>query len=161
MPAETRRGDMIYRALGRTGETVSLVGLGGSPIGQAETRMGKALRDGYRQKVFLTDQDRRAHQREAAAKQIDESLKRLQTDHVDLLQYHEVIRRENPDRIFATGGAHEAFADARRCPARLSFRRGAASFERDGLYLLQLRPSSEAARAERRYRGADDEAVGR
>ncbi len=53
MPAETRRGDMIYRALGRTGETVSLVGLGGSPIGQAETRMGKALRDGYRQKVFL------------------------------------------------------------------------------------------------------------
>jgi hypothetical protein len=160
MPAETRRGDMIYRALGRTGETVSLVGLGGSPIGQAETRMGKALRDGYRQKVFLrTKIDGRT--KEAAAKQIDESLKRLQTDHVDLLQYHEVIRRENPDRIFATGGAHEAFADARRCPARLSFRRGAASFERDGLYLLQLRPSSEAARAERRYRGADDEAVGR
>ncbi len=147
MPAETRRGDMIYRALGRTGENVSLVGLGGSHIGQAasddeatkivrtaidrgvnfmdnawdynngngqaETRMGKALRDGYRQKVFLmTKIDGRT--KESAAKQIDESLKRLQTDHVDLLQYHEVVRMEDPDRIFAPGGAHEAFADAKK-----------------------------------------------
>jgi aryl-alcohol dehydrogenase-like predicted oxidoreductase len=75
--------------------------------------MGKALRDGYRDKVFLmTKIDGRT--REAAARQIDESLRRLQTDHLDLLQYHEVIRLEDPDRIFANGGAHEAMAEAQR-----------------------------------------------
>lgn len=81
--------------------------------GQSEIRMGKALRDGYRQKVFLmTKIDGRT--KESAAKQIDESLKRLQTDHVDLLQHHEVIRFEDPDRIFAEGGAMEAFLDAKK-----------------------------------------------
>src|SRR5947209_15281532 len=66
--------------------------------GDSEIRMGKALRDGYRQKVFLmTKLDGRT--KEAAAKQIDESLRRLQTDHVDLIQHHEVIRFEDPDRI--------------------------------------------------------------
>jgi aryl-alcohol dehydrogenase-like predicted oxidoreductase len=81
--------------------------------GASEIRMGKALRDGYRDKVFLmTKIDGRT--REAAARQIDESLRRLQTDHLDLLQYHEVIRLEDPDRIFANGGAHEAMADAQK-----------------------------------------------
>ena len=81
--------------------------------GQSEIRMGKALQDGYRQKVFLmTKIDGRT--RQEAAKQIDESLKRLQTDHVDLLQHHEVIRFEDPDRIFAEGGSMEAFLDARK-----------------------------------------------
>jgi aryl-alcohol dehydrogenase-like predicted oxidoreductase len=57
--------------------------------GQSEIRMGKALKDGYRQKVFLmTKLDGRTKQE--AAKQIDESLKRLQTDHVDLMQHHEI-----------------------------------------------------------------------
>jgi predicted aldo/keto reductase-like oxidoreductase len=75
--------------------------------------MGKALRDGYREEVFLmTKIDGRT--KEEAAKQIDESLKRLQTDHVDLLQFHEVIRYEDPDRIFAQGGAMEAFQDAKK-----------------------------------------------
>ena len=81
--------------------------------GQSEIRMGKALRDGYRQKAFLmTKIDGRT--KDAAAKQIDESLKRLQTDHVDLLQHHEVIRFEDPDRIFAPGGAMEAFLEAKK-----------------------------------------------
>jgi aryl-alcohol dehydrogenase-like predicted oxidoreductase len=81
--------------------------------GQGEIKMGKALRDGYRQKVFLmTKVDGRT--KEAAAKQIDESLKRLQTDHVELMQFHEVIRMEDPDRFFAEGGAREAFEDARK-----------------------------------------------
>jgi predicted aldo/keto reductase-like oxidoreductase len=81
--------------------------------GQSELRMGKALRDGYRQKVFLmTKVDGRT--RQAAAAQIDESLRRLQTNHVDLLQFHEVIRFEDPDRFFAPGGALEAFLDARK-----------------------------------------------
>jgi aryl-alcohol dehydrogenase-like predicted oxidoreductase len=71
------------------------------------------LRDGYRQKIFLmTKYDGRT--KEAAAKQIDESLQRLQTDHIDLIQYHENIRLEDPDRYFAEGGAHEAVLAAKQ-----------------------------------------------
>ena len=81
--------------------------------GLSEIRMGNALRDGYRDRVFLmTKADGRT--KASAAQQIDESLKRLQTDHVDLLQFHEVIRLEDPDRIFAEGGAVEAFRDAKQ-----------------------------------------------
>lgn len=146
-PTETRRGDMLYRAFGKTGETVSCIGVGGSHIGQTESdelatrivrtaidrginymdnawdynngngqgeiKMGKALRDGYRQKVFLmTKLDGRT--KLEAARQLDQSLKRLNTDHVDLLQFHEVIRMEDPDRFFAEGGALEAFLDAKK-----------------------------------------------
>ena len=132
---------MLYRTLGRTGERVSAIGLGGYHIGQpkdeqesirlirtaidrgitfmdncwdyhdgkSEEWMGKALRDGYREKVFLmTKIDGRTKQ--AAAKQIDESLKRLQTDRIDLMQIHEIIRLEDPDRVFAEGGAHRGAA---------------------------------------------------
>ena len=81
--------------------------------GTSEIRMGKALRDGYRQKVFLmTKIDGRT--KESAARQIEESLQRLQTDHVDLMQFHEVIRMEDPDRIFAPGGAIEAMLEAKQ-----------------------------------------------
>lgn len=81
--------------------------------GESEVRMGKALRDGYRQRVFLmTKLDGRT--KDAAAKQLEESLKRLQTDHVDLIQHHEVIRFDDPDRIFAEGGAHEAVLEAKK-----------------------------------------------
>ncbi len=82
--------------------------------GQSETRMGKALaQEGYRGKVFLmTKIDGRT--KEVAAAQIDESLKRLKTDHLDLLQHHEVIRFDDPDRIFAEGGAMEAVMDAKK-----------------------------------------------
>ncbi len=80
--------------------------------GQSEVRMGKALRGGYRAKVFLmTKIDGRT--KAAAAHQIEQSLRRLQTAHIDLVQFHEVIRLEDPDRIFAKGGALEAFIDAR------------------------------------------------
>src|SRR5947208_1754675 len=133
--ADERKGDMIYRKLGRTGESVSAIGLGGSHIGRpkeeqegiriirtaidrginfmdncwdyhdgkSEVWMGDALSDGYRKKVFLmTKFDGRT--KESAAKQIEESLKRLETDHLDLIQYHENIRMEDPDRFFAEGG---------------------------------------------------------
>ena len=81
--------------------------------GLSEVRMGKALRDGYRQKVFLmTKIDGRDKQ--TAAKQLDESLQRLQTDHIDLLQIHEVIRMEDPDKVFASGGTLEALLEARK-----------------------------------------------
>jgi aryl-alcohol dehydrogenase-like predicted oxidoreductase len=81
--------------------------------GVSEIRMGKALRDGYRQKAFLmTKFDGRT--KEATAKQIDESLQRLQTDHIDLMQFHENIRMEDPDRFFAAGGALDALMDAKK-----------------------------------------------
>ncbi len=144
-PAETVRGDMRYRALGRTGEQVSVIGLGGHHIGRqkeeaesikiiraaidagitfldncwdyhdggSEVHMGKALQGGYRKKVFLmTKIDGRT--RAAAARQIDQSLRRLQTDHLDLLQHHEVLRLEDPDRIFAEGGAQKAVLAAKK-----------------------------------------------
>ncbi|AGY59067.1 aldo/keto reductase [Gloeobacter kilaueensis] len=142
---QTKSGEMLYRTLGRTGEKVSAIGLGGHHIGRpkdeqegvrivraaidrgitfmdncwdyheggSELRMGKALQGGYRQKVFLmTKIDGRT--REAAARQIDESLRRLQTDRIDLLQHHEVLRLEDPDRIFAAGGAMEAVLAAQK-----------------------------------------------
>ena len=81
--------------------------------GESEIRMGKALRDGYRQKAFLmTKFDGRT--KESTARQIDESLRRLQTDRIDLMQYHENIRMEDPDRFFAAGGALEALLEAKK-----------------------------------------------
>ncbi|MEH2080085.1 MAG: aldo/keto reductase [Nostoc sp.] len=80
--------------------------------GVSEIRMGKALRDGYRDKVFLmTKIDGRS--KKEAAKQLDESLKRLQVDCIDLVQHHEVIRYEDPHRIFDPEGANAAFIEAR------------------------------------------------
>jgi len=139
------RVQMPYRPLGRTGEMVSLVGLGGYHIGIqkeeqesirlirtaidnginfldnswdyndgiSDIRMGKALQDGYRQKVFLmTKID--GQDKKTAAGQLEECLRRLQTDTIDLLQFHEIIRLEDADRIFARGGALEAVLDARK-----------------------------------------------
>jgi aryl-alcohol dehydrogenase-like predicted oxidoreductase len=81
--------------------------------GASEIRMGKALRDGYRQKVFLmTKID--GHTGAAATRQLEESLRRLQTDRLDLLQFHEVIRLSDPERIFAPKGAFEAMAAAQK-----------------------------------------------
>ena len=144
--AEDPKQGVPYRTLGRTGERVSAIGMGGFHLaqpgleeaesirlirtavdrginfmdnswdyneGQSEIRMGRALKDGYRQKVFLmTKLDGRT--KKEAAKQIDESLKRLQTDHVDLMQHHEIIRFEDPDRIFAKQGAQEAVLEAKK-----------------------------------------------
>ena len=80
--------------------------------GASELRMGKALRDGYRERVFLmTKIDGRTKQ--DAAKQLDESLKRLQVDHIDLVQHHEILRYEDPHRIFDEKGANAALLEAR------------------------------------------------
>ena len=133
------------RTLGKTGENVSMVGLGGFHIGnqdteaesisiirtaldgginfldncwdynngQSEIRMGKALRDGYRAKAFLmTKLDGR--DKKSAATQLDESLRRLQTDRIDLVQMHEIIRMGDPERIFAPGGAIEALIEGKK-----------------------------------------------
>jgi predicted aldo/keto reductase-like oxidoreductase len=79
--------------------------------GESERIMGHALQDGYREKVFLMTKN---HGRDAATfrRQLDESLERLQTDHIDLLQFHEIIHDGEPDRIFSEG-AIEAAIQAR------------------------------------------------
>lgn len=82
--------------------------------GLSETRMGKALSSGgYRQKAFLMSK-LDSHSRDGATRQIDESLKRLQTDHLDLMQFHEVIRPDDPEKIFAKGGSAEAMLAAKK-----------------------------------------------
>lgn len=81
--------------------------------GRSEVRMGQALRDGYRDKVFLmTKIDGRT--KHLAARQVDECLRRLQTDCIDLMQHHEVIRMEDPDVIFGENGANEALLEAKK-----------------------------------------------
>lgn len=138
-------GEVPRRALGRTGEMVSMVGLGGYHLGiprsertatkivhaavergitfldnswdyhegASEERMGNALKEGgLRDKVFLmTKIDGRT--KRSAMKQLNQSLKRLRTGHVDLIQLHEVIRFEDADRSFDEGGAIEALVEAR------------------------------------------------
>lgn len=79
--------------------------------GVSEIRMGKALR-GYRDKVFLMTKTDGRSQKEAA-KQLDESLQRLQVDYIDLVQHHEIIRYEDPHRVFDEEGANAAFIEAR------------------------------------------------
>jgi len=134
------------RVLGRTGERVSAIGLGGWHLalshvdetlasrlvrsaidrgitfmdnswdyndGASEMRMGAALRDGYRERVFLmTKIDGRSPKE--ATRQLEESLRRLKTDRIDLVQHHEVIRFDDPHRIFDEEGANRALTDARR-----------------------------------------------
>lgn len=81
--------------------------------GLSEERMGIALKDGYRQKAFLmTKLDGRTVQ--SAQQQLEQSLKRLQTDHIDLIQMHEVIRMDDPERIFAAGGSLEYLEKAKK-----------------------------------------------
>jgi len=81
--------------------------------GASEIRVGKALRDGYREKAFvMTKIDGRS--KKEAARQLDESLQRLGVDHIDLVQHHEVIRYEDPDRIFDDEGANAALVAARK-----------------------------------------------
>lgn len=145
--AGTRRGEMLYRPLGETGVEVSVIGLGGSHIGEpsvseaeairlihealdrgmnfldnswdynegrSERLVGQALsQDGYRDKAFvMTKIDGRTKQ--VASDQIHDSLTRLKVDHIDLLQHHEVIRYDDPDRIFNEGGSMEAVLEAQK-----------------------------------------------
>jgi aryl-alcohol dehydrogenase-like predicted oxidoreductase len=80
--------------------------------GASEVRMGKALRDGYRERAFvMTKIDGRT--KKEATKQLDESLQRLQVDCIDLVQHHEIIRFEDPHRIFHDDGANAALVEAR------------------------------------------------
>ena len=135
--------EMPRRTLGRTGERVSMIGLGGWHLalkhvdakladrimrsaadrginffdncwdyndGESEKRMGRMLKDGYRERVFLmTKIDGRT--KKEAMKQLEESLKRLQVDYIDLVQHHEILRFEDANRVFAEDGAHDLLVD--------------------------------------------------
>jgi predicted aldo/keto reductase-like oxidoreductase len=80
--------------------------------GASELRMGKALQDGYRQRAFLmTKIDGRS--KAEANRQLEESLRRLRTDCIDLVQHHEILRYEDPDRVFDEEGANAALLEAR------------------------------------------------
>jgi len=81
--------------------------------GASEIRVGKALKNGYRRKVFLMTKIDGRSKREAG-RQLDESLRRFGTDCIDLVQHHEVIRYDDPHRIFDEEGANAALLDARR-----------------------------------------------
>jgi aryl-alcohol dehydrogenase-like predicted oxidoreductase len=141
-----RSEGLASRVLGRTGERVSAIGLGGWHLalkhvdeatslriirsaidrgitfldnswdyneGRSELRMGKVLKEGYRDRVFLMTKIDGRSKREAA-RQLDESLRRLQTDHIDLVQHHEILRFEDPHRIFDPEGANAALVEARQ-----------------------------------------------
>jgi aryl-alcohol dehydrogenase-like predicted oxidoreductase len=81
--------------------------------GESELRMGKALRDGWRDRAFvMTKIDGRS--KKEAARQLDESLRRLAVETIDLVQHHEMLRYEDADRIFHEQGAHQALLEARQ-----------------------------------------------
>ena len=138
--------DVPRRPLGRTGATVSALGLGGYHIGMpksdreavrlmhaaldagvtffdnaweyhdglSERRMGQAIAD-RRDRVFLmTKLCTHGRDRRVAMRQLEQSLRRLRTDHLDLWQIHECAYDNDPERHFARGGAVEALAQAKR-----------------------------------------------
>ena len=138
-----RRNGIPYRAFGKTGDKVSILGVGGFHIGipeesegiaivktaldagvsfldnaweynegESERRMGKALRDGYRQKAFLMTKGC-ARDAKGAMAQLEESLTRLGTDVIDLWQFHECNYDDDPDLLFAKDGAIHAAVKAK------------------------------------------------
>jgi uncharacterized protein len=134
--APTVRTDMPYRRLGRTGESVSLLGLGGAHMGQGdspdqtqaiaimraavdaginffdnawsytegrcEERMGLALADGYRDKVFLMSKVL-SRDLQGARQQLEDSLRRLRTDTIDLWQFHSIQNNDDIEMIYNGG----------------------------------------------------------
>ena len=138
--------DIPTRPFGRTGERVSLLGLGGWHVGLpktdraavrlihaaidagitfldnawdyndglSETRMGQAIAD-RRDRVFLmTKVCTHGRDGKVAMRQLEDSLRRLRTDHLDLWQIHEVVFDDEPEKHFAKGGTVEALERARK-----------------------------------------------
>lgn len=133
------------RVLGKTGQKISILGLGGHHVGQvqdereairlvrtaidmgvtfmanaweyhqgrSEMLVGKALRDGYRQQVFLMTKHH-GRDKKTALQHLEDSLHRLNTDVIDLWQFHEIIYEDDPDMIFAPDGGIEAAEQAKK-----------------------------------------------
>ncbi|MGM0400147.1 MAG: aldo/keto reductase [Chloroflexota bacterium] len=133
-----RRNGIPMRVLGATGARVTVIGVGGYHIGQgnadlgvriirkaidegvnfldnawcyndgdSERIMGRALQGGYRDEIFLMTKN---HGRDADTfrEQLEESLRRLGTDYIDLLQFHAINEEGEPERIFSEGAIEEA-----------------------------------------------------
>jgi len=81
--------------------------------GRSEEIMGKALQDGYREKVILMTKNH-GRDYDTYKKQLKESLLRLQTDYIDVLQFHEIIHEGEPDKIFDEGAIDAAVEDSTR-----------------------------------------------
>ena len=138
---EKSPGKLEKRALGRTGEKLSIIGFGGIVVmdaspeqssnrvaeaidygvnyfdvaptyGDAEIKLGPAL-EPYRKNVFLACKTTE-RTKEGSQKELDQSLKRMRTDHFDLYQLHAVTTLEDVDTIFTKGGAMETFIEARK-----------------------------------------------
>lgn len=108
--------------------------------GKSEERMGKALLDGYRQKVTLmTKLDGRT--KEPATQQLEQSLRRLRTDVIDLVQIHEVIRMEDPAACFREGGCVEALVAARKA-GKIRFI-GFTGHKDPGIHLAMLKAADD------------------
>ena len=136
-PATVIKDGMPYRELGKTGEKVSLLCVGGYHIGRpdeatairlmheaiaggvnfmdnaweyhqgrSEELMGKAIKD-RRDKVFLMTKHH-GREKKTAMEHLEQSLRRLQTDVIDLWQFHEVVYDKDPDMIFSSGGIEAA-----------------------------------------------------
>ncbi|WP_462319640.1 aldo/keto reductase [Marinilabilia sp.] len=128
------------RSLGKTGEMLSIIGFGGIVVmnatpqqaasrvkeaisygvnyfdvaptyGDAEIKLGPALKP-YRKNVFLACKTQE-RTREGAKRELEQSLKNMQTDYFDLYQHHAVTSLKDVETIFATGGAMEAFLEAK------------------------------------------------
>ena len=80
--------------------------------GEAETKLGEGLRP-YRDRVFLAEKTGR-RDAQGAREELERTLRRFHTDHVDLYQFHAVGSMEDVDRILAPGGAAETFVAARK-----------------------------------------------
>jgi predicted aldo/keto reductase-like oxidoreductase len=135
------KGKLEKRLLGRTGEKLSLIGLGGIVVmdataeeasarvkeafeagvnyfdvapsyGNAIDMLGPAL-EPYRERVFLACKTTK-RTKAAANAELEESLKKMKTDHFDLYQHHAVTTEKDVETIFAPGGAMEAFLAARQ-----------------------------------------------
>jgi aryl-alcohol dehydrogenase-like predicted oxidoreductase len=138
---ESLPGKIEKRSLGRTGEMLSMIGFGGIIVmnatpaesseavklaidsginyfdvapsyGDAEIKLGPAL-EPYRKGVFLACKTTERG-RDGARKELEQSLRNLRTDHVDLYQFHAVTTSEDVEKIFATGGALETYLEARK-----------------------------------------------
>jgi predicted aldo/keto reductase-like oxidoreductase len=134
-------GKIEKRSLGRTGEMLSMIGFGGMLVngatpkessdlvklaiasginyfdvaptyGDAEIKLGAAL-EPYRKSVFLACKTTKRKSNEARA-ELEQSLKHLRTDHLDLYQFHAVTSLEDVDTIHGPGGAIETYLKARK-----------------------------------------------
>jgi aryl-alcohol dehydrogenase-like predicted oxidoreductase len=139
--ASTPANPIARRTLGKTGEQLSIIGFGGIVVmneeagaasnivaeavdrginyfdiapsyGNAQERLGPAL-EPYRNKCFLACKTE-GRMKEDSRTQLEESLRLLKTDHVDLYQFHALTKMTDLDKVLGPGGAIETMEQARK-----------------------------------------------